>query len=249
MVLYRLWERGCYCRAQERFDEIYQAHLRGRTPAEAKRLATQQYVQETLDKQVEGRSKVSSPTYVETTVKTILQRASRWTALVKATNSAEILLIDQSTHITPHNMTLGNVIVNGTDDEFEEMKSFMMSPESLVKEDCLRLSGVSDMIFDLATAKEDSELRGYLAKVIKMRIESVFGPPQEMPGESFEGSIKFFNGRPQCFIMDIFGLLGHFRHDCPLAGATSSYPLGNASTIGKQSNLDGPRECFLKGSR
>ncbi len=74
MVFYRLWERGGYIHARERFEKLYRAHLPRATFQEAERLAIQHYTQETLDKQNRLQSDCSSRADVEEAVSDILQR-------------------------------------------------------------------------------------------------------------------------------------------------------------------------------
>lgn len=214
MLLYRLWERENYIRAQQRFDEIYRAQLPCENFLEAKRLAIQQYTQEILDHQIKKESEISSREDVEGAVFHILRRGARWTELMHAVDSAEILLIDQRMHVMKEDTIIGNVIEHGTNEEFDVMKEFLIAPENRVKEDCLRLSGVSQMALDLADSPRNSQLRNYLTTAIRDRIELVYGRPAQLPELNHHGKIRFPCGRPQRDIVDIFGIMLRF----PLAG-------------------------------
>lgn len=207
MLLYRLWERENYIRAQERFDEIYRAQLPCQSFLEAKRLAIQQYTQEILDHQIEKESEISSREDVEGAVFHILRRGARWTELMHAVDSPEILLIDQTMHVMDEDTIIGNVIEHGTNEEFDVMKEFLIAPENRVKEDCLRLSGVSQMALDLADSPRNSPLRNYLTTAIRDRIEVVYGRLPQLNGNE---RIPFFCGRPQRDIVDIFGIMLKF---------------------------------------
>jgi hypothetical protein len=55
-----------------------------------------------------------------------------------------------------------DVVEQVTDAEFEEMKDFLLNPRNFIKDNCLRLSGLVDMITDLANAPENTDLREYL---------------------------------------------------------------------------------------
>ena len=75
MVLYRLWERDNYLAAQQKCDKMYQAHLPGKSTAEARDLAVSQYVQEETDKRADDPSEIS-PEHISEGVHLILRRAA-----------------------------------------------------------------------------------------------------------------------------------------------------------------------------
>lgn len=208
MVLYQLWERRHYCIAQERYDELYQANLPNNSAAEARSLAVAQYIQETTEKLETDYSDCGKPGTIRNAVNHILRRASRWTALINSVKSREILLIDQNQHVMRPETIIGNVIEQGTDAEFDEMVDFLLDPKNLVKDNCLRLSGVSEMISDLADAQDGSELREYLARQVKRRVQDVFGDVAVAPTEK----LKVVEGPSQLDILAIFGIAPTFKH-------------------------------------
>lgn len=147
LVMYRLWERQHYIRAYEQFDEMYQAHLAREIPVEAKNLALEQYIQQTINAQTEANSQVVLPTDIVKAVWLIFRRGCRWRTLVHAIESGEVLLLDQTVQLMNETITVGRVIDVGTDEDFVTMKDFLLDPENRLRENCLRLSGVSDMLF------------------------------------------------------------------------------------------------------
>lgn len=183
LVLYRVWERTNYIEAYRKFDRIYQSLLPGRTAIGAKQLAAARYTAELLNAQVDPSPYGRPWTDIYETAPHILQRASRWMALLDALQSEEILLVDQNECLMDSNTSLGKVIEGGTDEEFAAVKEFLLLPENSVKECCLRLTGVTKMISTLADTPKDTELRRYLTGEIQRRITDVFGPPVAVSNE------------------------------------------------------------------
>jgi hypothetical protein len=172
LVLYRLWERDRCCAANNEYGILYKSYQSGRSLQEARHMARQELVTRKCDK-APGRSRDS----IAEAVDHILRKGARWTDLVSAVESMEVLLVDEDRHLRDSTTTLGKVIAHGTDEEFEAMKAFLLSEENTFKECCLRLTGVQRMITDLSeTRKSQTELRAYLVKAIGERIEYVFGP-------------------------------------------------------------------------
>jgi hypothetical protein len=205
MVLYRLWERQNYLIAQQKCDEMYQAHLPGKSIAEARDLAVPQYVREETDKRINNWSEIT-PEQISEGIYLILRRAARWRTLVSAFESMEILLIDQRKQLLRSNTTLEDVLENGTDEEFEELKQFFLDPSNRVKDSCLRLTGVSKMIRNLVDEPLDTEIRRYLAEEIKSRVQAVFGESIPDLDDTSTEMLKIHPGPPQRYIVDIFGI-------------------------------------------
>ena len=207
MVLHRLWERQHYSKAQGRFDEIYRAKLPRASILEAKRLAIEEYTQEIVDKQIRHGSEITSRTHVEEAVFHILRRGSRWSALAQALNSVEILLLDQNVLAPSNDRSVGDVTEWGTNEEFEELKSTLVAPRHQLKEVCWRLTGVSGMLGDTAHLPRNSQLRDYLVQCITSRIGDVFRTPAPT---NVDDQVHLPTGVPQCFIVDIFGIMLKF---------------------------------------
>lgn len=203
MILYRLWERQNYLVAQQKCDDMYQAHLPGKPSAEARNLAVSQYVQEVTEKRADDESGLT-PENIREAIHLILRRAARWMTLV-TTFSIEILLVNQRKQLLRDNVTLGNVFEDGTDEEFEELLRFLLNPANRVRETCLLLSGVSKMIIDLADASPNSEIRQYLGSAVKLRVQDIFGEPVDFLNKT-PAEREIHNRPPQRYINAIFGI-------------------------------------------
>lgn len=184
---------------------MYQDNMPGRSTTEARRLTVAQYIREETEKMAPTQSQLQ-PEHITEAVHVMLRRASRWTALVEAIDSAEILLVDQTKHVMQEHTTIGQVLEAGTDEEFEELKVLLLKPTNRVKENCLLLSGVSNMIIALADALVDSDLRRYLAETVKLRIRDVYGEPFAAPGETATEKSKLLCGPPQTYLHAILGI-------------------------------------------
>jgi hypothetical protein len=206
MVMYRLWEREKYLVAQQKCDEMYQAHLPGKSIAEARNLAVSQYVQEVIDLRANNGSELT-PEHFREGVDLILRRAARWMSLVTAVGSIEILLIDQGVQALRDDTSIGHVIEEGTDQEFEELKQRLLEPSYGIKNDCKRLTGVPKMIRDLGNALPDTDIRRYLAEEVKTRIQDVFGESIPNLEDNPPGMRKINPGAPQRYINEIFGII------------------------------------------
>ncbi|KAI7492085.1 hypothetical protein KC367_g9224, partial [Hortaea werneckii] len=156
MVIYRLWERHNYYHAVKDFDEFYQRHLPTHTAMEAKQIAFDEHARKIHEAQVRGESAITSFATVREALKQILKRGLRWTALVTAFESEEILLLDQDAPLF-ENSTVGDVLLDCSDDDFEWMKEFLLLPENRLKSICFRLSGISNMLKDLSDTGHDSQ--------------------------------------------------------------------------------------------
>jgi hypothetical protein len=176
LVLYRLWERDHYYSAFAEYNEILESYQSGGVPHQAREMAKQEYAKRKWEKFGGGRASARSREQIFAAVNPILQRGARWTALVNATQSEEVLLVNEDRPLMDATTTIGKVIASGTDEEFEVMKKFLLSEENNFKECCLRLTGVRRMIINLSdTPKKDKELRGYLIKAVEERIKNIFG--------------------------------------------------------------------------
>jgi hypothetical protein len=164
MVIYRLWERHNYYYAVEHFDKIYQRHLPTHTTMEAKQIAFDEHAREIQEAQVRGESQITSLAIIREALKQILKRGLRWMALVNAFESEEILLLDQDAPLF-ENSTLGDVLLDCSDDDFEWMKGFLLLPENGLKNTCYRLSGISNMLKDLSDTGHDSPVRTWKLKL------------------------------------------------------------------------------------
>ena len=173
VVLYNLWECENCIRLWDEFDALYQTILTRENSANAKLLAKEQYAQKILREQIDKGSPLSSLDAVKEAVEHILLRGQRWRVLVQAVQSADVLLIYQSRGTGDKYSIVGDVVDHGSDEDFDRMKRLMLNPENHLRETCLRLTGVRDMIFELADAPVHSELCKYLATAIKIRIKSM----------------------------------------------------------------------------
>lgn len=173
MVLYRLWERQYYIRIHDRCEDFCQEISPSTSTRQARIKFTETLVRETQ----ESSSITADRDEIEQAIHNILRRGSRWRELVDATQSEEIVLVDQDLPVMPPLQSIGIIINTGDDAQFKELKDFLLDPKYEVKANCLRLSGVAQMIIDLADAPESSELRQYLCATIENRIRCVLGNP------------------------------------------------------------------------
>jgi hypothetical protein len=65
----------------------------------------------------------------------------------------------------------------GLEDAFQQCKERLLSPELGVKEACLRLGGISTMIFALKNLNDDSVARRFMVAEISRRVREVLGAP------------------------------------------------------------------------
>ena len=179
VVIYNQWERERCVQVWDEFDDLYQTILIRENPANAKYLAKEQYAQKVLRDLNDRGSPLSSLDEVQETVDHILLRGQRWRALAQDAQSADFLLIHRFRGTLDKYADVGDVVDHGTDEDFDGLRRLLLDPESHLKETCLRLTGVRDMVFELANAPVRSDLRKYLATAINTRIESVFGPAEE----------------------------------------------------------------------
>ncbi len=186
LILFRHWERGSYIYAHDMVDELYRANLATTNASEAKRLATEEYIQDVHAGQIEKDSEISSREDIREAVCHILHRGARWRSLVEAIGSAEALLMDDRLYVGVRK-AIGDIIKDGTDEEFDKLKTDLLNVEGRMRDTCLALSGVTEMLYELADSPSDSTTRQELTRAITRRFETVFsamaryakGPQQE----------------------------------------------------------------------
>jgi hypothetical protein len=208
MVLFRIWERENYILAYDRFEELLQSHatdLEGSATA-ARTVALNQYIEMTCH-EYRSQSSYSNVERAEA-AKAIVQRGSRWRSLLEGVSCVDALLLDQQAYIAHPNNIIGDVIEKGSDEEFEAMRQYLLSPDDSFKEICLRLSGIVRMIKDLADSDGNSELRNYLAKEIDYRIQEAMPPLNGTANfrVSPETRVEFTIERSHRVIYEIFGI-------------------------------------------
>ncbi|KAI4212723.1 MAG: hypothetical protein LQ351_004615 [Letrouitia transgressa] len=179
VVLFHLWERVNCIHLWDEFDNLYQNILTQENPANAKHLAKERFLQKILRERTEKGWLPLSLDHARQAVNHILLLGERWTGLVLAVQSAEILLIYQDRGVVDECPNVGDLIESVSDEGFDYLKRQLLDPKNRLRETCLRLTGVRDMIDELANAPLGLELRKYLAMAIKARIESALGPVEE----------------------------------------------------------------------
>ncbi|EFQ98004.1 hypothetical protein MGYG_01040 [Nannizzia gypsea CBS 118893] len=97
---------------------------------------------------------------------TYVRYGSYWNVFRTALQTDEILLVDPA-------FSFDMDIPKTT---FESAQQIWLCPEFGLKQFCQKLSGVSQMISDLARTEQHSEARAFLASKIPDRIEEVLGP-------------------------------------------------------------------------
>lgn len=114
-------------------------------------------------------------------IESSLAMALRWQSLVDAVGVPEVLLI-QYGNVEPKywkDLPLPNV-TSASDEEWPSLLQTLLSPALGLKETCLKLSGIIDMIERLE-GLEESDLRTYLVTSIRKRVESVLGTEKNFP--------------------------------------------------------------------
>ncbi|KAB8233909.1 uncharacterized protein BDW43DRAFT_310905 [Aspergillus alliaceus] len=108
--------------------------------------------------------------------------ALRWQGLLDAVGVPEILLIGYEEDETEfwEDIPLPDV-ASASDEEWPSFMNHLLSPALGLKEACLRLSGVADMIQRLK-GLDESELRTYLVDNIGQRVKGVLGNEKTLPG-------------------------------------------------------------------
>jgi hypothetical protein len=111
-----------------------------------------------------------------------ISEALRWQSLVDAVGVPEIFLVDYDDEDTDvwGDIPLPN-IASVSDKEWPFLLSTLLSPTLGLKETCLRLSGVVDMIERLRGTEELGS-RKSLIRNIEQRIEHVLGSWKDLPG-------------------------------------------------------------------
>ena len=206
VVIYNQWERERCVQVWDEFDDLYQAILIRENQANAKYLAKEQYAQKVLRDLNDRRSPLSSLDEVQEAVDHILLRGQRWRALAQDAQSADFLLIHRFRGTVDKYADVGDVVDHGNDEDFDRLKRLLFDPEYRLKETCLRLTGVRDMVFELANAPVRSDLRKYLATAINTRIESVFGPVDEKWPDVLSSRMLIIADNLQRNIVDILGI-------------------------------------------
>jgi hypothetical protein len=111
-----------------------------------------------------------------------ITEALRWQSLVDAVGVPEIFLLDYYDEDTD---IWGDIplpdIASVSDKEWPSLFRTLLSPTLGLKETCLRLSGVVDMIERLRRAEELESRKG-LVRNIEQRIEHVLGTWTDLPG-------------------------------------------------------------------
>lgn len=207
LVLYRLWERDHYISAFAEFNEILESCQSGGAPSQARDMAKHEYAKRRWEEYQDPGIAARSRAQISTAVDSILQRGARWTALVTSLQSEEVLLVHEDRPLMDSTSTIGNVIDSGTDEDFENLKRFLLSEANNFKDCCLRLTGVSRLIFNLSnTPKEDSNLRSYLIKALAERINNIFGSAGFVAGDDLDEATKIEFDPLQLTIWQLFGI-------------------------------------------
>lgn len=204
LVLFQLWERNKYIDAHEKVDELYRAHLSQTNASEAKHLATEEYIQEVHARQIEKDSDISSREDINQAVRHILHRGARWSSLVAAVGSAEVLLMDDRLYIGVVK-AIGDIIKDGTDEEFDKLKTDLLNVEGRVRDTCLALSGVTEMLFELSESPKDSITRRNLTRAITGRFDNLFGQPGPDMRRDPDKKVAICSDYLLRSVVDIFG--------------------------------------------
>jgi hypothetical protein len=115
---------------------------------------------------------------------------SRWNKLVHAVGSQEVLLVSvDDEDLWDDDPDPIQVIEEGTEEAFQQCKERLLSYDLGLKDTCLRLSGVSNMILALRKLDEDSEARKFIEGEVKRRVQEVLGKPEwsESDGDKSDG--------------------------------------------------------------
>ena len=173
-VLYRVWQRGSYLRAQQEFSDLYRLKCAELPPAQAKEQATTAYI-ETVAEKFNGVSDEPSDwshARVSRAAHQILRTGSRWALLMKAFRSVEVILLIQENFYSPEsNKTIGYVIDHGTKDEFQHLMTTLLDPRMNLREDLFRLNGLVRLIEKLGFSESGSELRPFLSEEVQERLQ------------------------------------------------------------------------------
>jgi hypothetical protein len=118
-------------------------------------------------------------------VERVINKILRWKALIDAVGVPEVFLIeeDETEFDVGEDIPMPG-IASASDEEWPHLLAKLLSPEFKLKETCLRLSGIVDMIERL-DGLEESDLRKYLVSSIEKRVKSVLGTPETLPGYEF----------------------------------------------------------------
>ena len=217
MVAYLIWERTNYIHAYRRCGELYlDPGNVGMNPEQVRISAVERYVREVCDGQDWATSVHSSPER-ESAAKRVLHRGMRWQELVEGVGCLEAVLVHPNAYIgPPSGNNIGNIVDRGTDEEFASFKLQLVSPECGFRDYCLRLSGLANMILDLAESRVNGPLRAYLAGEISRRIGDVFpdsDSPEMTAGNPIQrplslAPMRLPMNRSRHAIAEIFGFMG-----------------------------------------
>lgn len=130
-------------------------------------------------------------------------------------------MIYQDRGTADENSRVADLIEFVPDEDFDRLKRRLLDPKIHLHETCLQLTGVRDMIKELANAPLHSELRKYLAVAIKDRIESAFGPvEEEWPDVPVSRRLLIIYDHPLKHIVDILGICITVKFDSSQAKNT-----------------------------
>ena len=126
--------------------------------------------------QIVRRMEVSNPDWPQAkasqVAQQILRTGSRWAALVNVCESLEvILMIQECRYSSETRQSIGDVIEDGTSEEFEHLRKILLDPQTKFTDDILRLSGIVRMIKAVAFSSQESDLRGILGDEIRERLQ------------------------------------------------------------------------------
>lgn len=119
----------------------------------------------------------------------LISLALEWKTLRDAVGIPEVFLIqfdEDETLDWEEDLPVPRIGLDGDRDERQCPLPELLSPEFDLKETCLRLSGVVDMIERLKGLGRNSELRGFLVEHIRKRVRNVFGHPKDYFGREYD---------------------------------------------------------------
>lgn len=169
-----LQSRQCMIFIAREYTRIQQEELsKGMNPEESRARTLQRLMYE----EAKEENQVDVHGYADA-----VTEALRWQSLIDAIGVPEIFLIDYDDEDTD---IWGDIplpdIASVSDEEWPSLLSRLLSPTLGLKEACLRLSGVVDMIERLRGTEELRSREG-LVRNIEQRIEHVLGTWKDLPG-------------------------------------------------------------------
>jgi hypothetical protein len=157
--------------------EIYEAELANGSPEDlAKRCAYFKVVNDFLEKDNTTLPPEEKAHFIREFDLTLLI-GSRWNELIDAIGSEEVLLINEYDHLLcfDEEENPAQVIEEGSDAAFRQYKERLVSSELGLKDTCLRLSGICNMIIALRRMDGDFEARKVILEEIPRRVLAVLG--------------------------------------------------------------------------